>query len=429
MFQRTGYFDQTKWSLAVVLLYVIGIAACSSSSDQPPVEDDPDTNPTIPGNLTSYVYSSHEAGLFWTVSIDDGQVMGYDIFRDGVLLQEQLNANSFFEDILTPSTTYRYQVVAVDDHGNQSLPAELMLTTDSIGDVVDQVPNTGVAITMDNHIELLRYLFDILTGEVYGADLLVLPGYPDPAYDDFAATSNSETETTTCINGGAATFTPVYNADSHGQVAAGWKFEFDNCQFDVNMFGGMVDRYNIDNGRYIDLISTGLTISSQSGRTNFSGHMQYNPVPTRGGSTYNYDVDNVYYSVINTVEPFELMDATFGMTVTPNGIGVRGKFSVSSMATKGQRLEVQLLEKLSFNIFDCGDHDCGDSTGLDDPKFFQTGVLQVTAENGDSLLLDTATGDHTTVSIEITSDDVTETIVQPWSIWRDNIKFNVDLLN
>lgn len=425
MYERVEYFDQTKLSVAVVLLCVIGISACSSSSDQPPVEDDLDTNPTIPGNLISYVYSSHEAGLFWTASIDDGWVVGYDIFRDGVLVQEQLDANSFFEDLLTPSTTYQYQVVAVDDHGNQSLPAEHVLTTDSNGDVVDPGNNTGDIITVDNHIELLRYVFDILTGGVYVADMMQLPGYPDPAYDDFAVTGDSEVEMTTCINGGAATFTPFYNA-GQWELVTGWDFEFDNCQYDVNVYDGMLDRIDTGNGTRFDLNSTGLKISSQSESTQFSGQVEYQPWGSRGGGPEKYmNVNDVDYSVTNTAESFELMDATFGMSVSPNGAGLRGMFSVSSLATNGQRLDVNLI--LSYNIFDCGVESCSENTSR--PEFFQEGVLQLTAENGDSLLLDTATGDHRTVSIEITSGDVTETIVQPWWIWRENIKFNSDLLN
>ena len=37
----------------------------------------------------------------------------------------------------------------------------------------DPGPNTGNIITVDNHIELLKYVFDILTGDVYVADMIV----------------------------------------------------------------------------------------------------------------------------------------------------------------------------------------------------------------------------------------------------------------
>ncbi len=94
-----------------------------------PEDDDPDASPTMPGNLTSSVYSSHSAELFWMASIDDGWVMGYNIFRDGVLIKEQLDANSFFDTNLEPATTYQYSVVAVDDRGNLSVPSEVELTT------------------------------------------------------------------------------------------------------------------------------------------------------------------------------------------------------------------------------------------------------------------------------------------------------------
>ena len=75
-------------------------------------------------------------------SIDDGWVMGYDIFRDGVLVKEQLDANSFFDSNLEPATTYQYSVVAVDDKGNRSVPSEVELTT---SDGLPLSPDTLVA--------------------------------------------------------------------------------------------------------------------------------------------------------------------------------------------------------------------------------------------------------------------------------------------
>lgn len=138
--KRPGY---KFWLLAIMLACATVLSACSSSSpDNAPLADDPETAPTTPGNLTYEVYSSHEIELFWNDSTDDGWVMGYDIFRDDMLLAEQLDANSFFEAMLEPNTTYQFQVVAVDDDGNRSPPADITLTTD--GDTVtDTIGTTG----------------------------------------------------------------------------------------------------------------------------------------------------------------------------------------------------------------------------------------------------------------------------------------------
>ena len=91
--------------------------------NQPPVEVDSDTNPSMPGNLNSSVNFSHEAELFWMPSTDDGWVMGYDIYRDDVLIKVRLDANSFIEANLEPATTCRYSVVAVDDEGRRRVPS------------------------------------------------------------------------------------------------------------------------------------------------------------------------------------------------------------------------------------------------------------------------------------------------------------------
>ncbi len=158
MCQRSGYSKPKTWSVAILLTCLIGISACSSSNDNapanddldtiptmpgdlaytpcissqdayPPTNDNPGTIPTMPGDLTSTVYSTHEVELFWTASTDDGWVMGYDIFRDGIPVANLLDASSFFEGTLAPSTTYLYRVSAVDDDANRSLSVELFVTT------------------------------------------------------------------------------------------------------------------------------------------------------------------------------------------------------------------------------------------------------------------------------------------------------------
>jgi len=74
--------------------------------------------PSTPPNLRATVYSDNQAELFWSPSIDDGWVMGYDVIRNGERVATLLDANSFFEGTLNAGTTYSYQVIAIDDNGN-----------------------------------------------------------------------------------------------------------------------------------------------------------------------------------------------------------------------------------------------------------------------------------------------------------------------
>ncbi len=48
-------------------------------------------------------------------------MVGYDIFRDGTLIEELWNASNFSDAMLEPATTYQYIVIAVDDDGNRSI--------------------------------------------------------------------------------------------------------------------------------------------------------------------------------------------------------------------------------------------------------------------------------------------------------------------
>jgi len=85
--------------------------------------------PTSPGEVLSIEYSGYDVELFWTRSTDDGWVMGYDIYRNGVLMSPMLDALSFYDDTVQPDTEYTYEVIAVDDHGINSEPVSLALTT------------------------------------------------------------------------------------------------------------------------------------------------------------------------------------------------------------------------------------------------------------------------------------------------------------
>ncbi len=147
MCPRSGYSDQISLLYAIVLTCLIGVSACSSSNNTSPANGDSNAIPTIPGDLSSTINSSYEAELIWTDSTDDVGVVGYDIFRDCVLIQSILEANSYTDSDLSPASTYIYQVVAVDEDGNRSPAAETTLITGAIDDD-GKVPSTPANIRL-----------------------------------------------------------------------------------------------------------------------------------------------------------------------------------------------------------------------------------------------------------------------------------------
>ena len=296
----------------------------------------------------------------------------------------------------------------------------------------DGTSNMTAAITVDNHVESLRYLFDIFAGQEYGPDMLSLPDYPDPAYNDDTVPlpdiitpdyPDSAAEMITCINGGTATFTPF------GLDRDGWNFEFDDCQYEGTLYNGNVNRELFRRGTWLDLTSTGLTIESQSTKTSFSGRVDYKPGDVSGELNRHYIVEDVDLAKTDNTEKFELVDAVFEFGIVGNSFvkTLEGKYTVKSVVTGDQRLDVRVLETLRYNIF--GDPNVPDDLPDDFAYFFQTGILQVIAENGDYLRLDADTGDNSTVNIEILNDGVTDNFQQPWTLWRENLEFNFDLLD
>ena len=81
--------------------------------------------PTTPADLRVDVYSGTAAELFWSRSSDpDGAVSGYEIRRDGQLVETR-DGLSYFTDDLTDGRAFAFTVTAVDFDGERSAPASV----------------------------------------------------------------------------------------------------------------------------------------------------------------------------------------------------------------------------------------------------------------------------------------------------------------
>jgi hypothetical protein len=76
--------------------------------------------PSVPTGLTATASSARQVDLSWTASTDDVGVTGYDIYRDGTLLQSLGVTTSFSDTTVAPATSYSYSVTARDAAGNVS---------------------------------------------------------------------------------------------------------------------------------------------------------------------------------------------------------------------------------------------------------------------------------------------------------------------
>lgn len=87
------------------------------------------TGPTAPLALNISTYSGYDVELFWPRATDDVVVMGYDIYRNGELLEEMVDALSYYDPTTEPEREYIYTVYAVDNDGFRSTPTSATAMT------------------------------------------------------------------------------------------------------------------------------------------------------------------------------------------------------------------------------------------------------------------------------------------------------------
>ncbi len=87
----------------------------------------PDPVPSVPGELAAVALPGSRVDLFWEPSTDDNGVVGYAIYRDSLLIANvtgtrwsDLNAGGL--------TDHFYEVIALDNDGNQSLAASVTVS-------------------------------------------------------------------------------------------------------------------------------------------------------------------------------------------------------------------------------------------------------------------------------------------------------------
>lgn len=403
----SGFYTQaTRW-LAILLICIPGLTACNGSSSNTQADNDSDTPPTTPGDLTAAVYTSQAAELFWTASTDDGGISGYDIVRNDVLIESQLDAYSYFDTELEPATTYHYRVFAVDDEGNRSLAAETALTTRLSHDAGLDV------IRIDNVSTLVAAVFDAYRGVPWSDSAYALPGFSDTP-----ELTPNETRTIICENGGTATLRG--STTGYG----GYEYQFDNCQDGATLFDGQVDNY-ADRYSILNIRGPGITVAGATDTIRFAGHVR----KIQGGdhlwieepvNVQNIATDGTFYAFTGATTEFR-----YG--VPPRSpwevISLSGSFALTSDRTEGATVRVETPETLGRPTG--YDPQSDQVTDVPEDWAFTYGSLRVTAPDGSGVLLDADNGDETSVRLTLTdSAGATATFDQPWYIWQENLRFD-----
>ncbi|MDQ6849138.1 MAG: fibronectin type III domain-containing protein [Actinomycetota bacterium] len=124
-FRESSYYEFAKVTVTPTALTVNAVRADTNTvfDSTTITKSSTDTSPpTTPAGLTVTSTSSSTAALRWSPSSDNVGVTGYNVYRDGTRVNSgsEVIGTSFTDSRLTPSTSYRYTVTALDAGGNES---------------------------------------------------------------------------------------------------------------------------------------------------------------------------------------------------------------------------------------------------------------------------------------------------------------------
>ena len=112
-----------------------------------------DTTPPSAPQLSGTVRGPSQVSLTWTRSTDDnGWIVGYRIFANGVQVTEHVNWYAETTVVLrhlTPATSYTFTVQPRDSNGNTATSNAVALTTEATSDVTPPAPPTNVHLVAD----------------------------------------------------------------------------------------------------------------------------------------------------------------------------------------------------------------------------------------------------------------------------------------
>ena len=118
-FEVTGLSAATSYSFYVKAKDAAGNVSDASNTVNVTTLNATDEPPTAPANLTSSNITKTSVDLSWDASSDDNGVTGYDVYKDGAVINTTTNT-SFEVTGLSAATSYSFYVKAKDAAGNVS---------------------------------------------------------------------------------------------------------------------------------------------------------------------------------------------------------------------------------------------------------------------------------------------------------------------
>jgi len=196
--------------------------------------------PTAPGGLTASSTTSSSVSLAWTASTDNVGVTGYQVLRapgasGGTFTQVGTSTTpSFTNSGLTASTTYRFQVRAVDAAGNTSAVSNTVtaMTQGGGGDTQAPTAPANLAATTTSSSASLTWSASTDNVGVTGYQVLRAPGASGGTFAQVG------TSTTTSFTNSGLSASTTYRYQVRATDAAGNVSAVSNTVTAVTQAGG-----------------------------------------------------------------------------------------------------------------------------------------------------------------------------------------------
>jgi hypothetical protein len=169
----TGLTNDTTYYFTVSAVDTSGNESAQSTSVSATPTAPTTTDTTPPGEVTalSETHTDTTVDLTWT-NPTDTDFSHSKVYRDGVLVGDNITTSSFSDSALTAGTDYTYKVTTVDTSGNESTGTSLLVTTTSTTDTIAPEPPTNVEVTPLNTALYVKYDFSV-SDDVYGYNVYV----------------------------------------------------------------------------------------------------------------------------------------------------------------------------------------------------------------------------------------------------------------
>ena len=125
-FTDTGLSDATAYQYAIAAYDAAGNVSVLSGTASVTTPDG--TAPSVPVNVQATPVSGSEIDLTWQSAVDNTGVVGYNLYRDGVLIAT-IATNTYVDSGLNDATTHYYAVSAFDAAGNVSAQSDIVSAT------------------------------------------------------------------------------------------------------------------------------------------------------------------------------------------------------------------------------------------------------------------------------------------------------------